>query len=209
MNEQLNTILICIPTYETVCPETFKAVYDLDVPEGFERPDFQFVKGYGCDIARNKCAKLAIEGNYTYLMFIDSDVVVPKKCLCHMTEYDCDICMGAYPRNNSATRQTEVFLDTAYNFYDENNVTLPMLEKFRSVSSRVNVKGGGMGCTLIKTSLFEKLSYPYFRYVQYDDGDTLSEDNYFCWQAKKRADALIQLDTRISCKHKSTGWLES
>lgn len=196
-------ILICVPTYESVCPETFKSIYDLEVPKSAERPDFEFVKGYGCALARNKSASMAVNQGYDYLMFVDSDIQLPVKSLTYMLEYDCDVCMGIYPRRNNSSGKTEVFLETAYNFYDENNLNAKNIPEN---IARVNIKGGGMGCALIKTSVFKHMNYPYFEYVQYDDGTTLSEDNYFCWQAKTKAGALIQLDTRVKCKHKSAVW---
>lgn len=196
------SVLICIPTYESIAPETFKSVYDQECNEVHGRPLFDFVKGYGCAQARNKAAKEAIDCGVDYLMFVDSDVILPSNALNCLLQYDSDICVGIYPRRNTSNGQTEVFLNTSYNFQDDNNLNLNSIPS----DIRIGVKGGGMGCACIKTSLFKKLEYPYFKYVEYDDGSTLSEDNYFCWRAAE-AGAKIQCDTRVRCKHKSETWL--
>lgn len=47
----------------------------------------------------------------------------------------------------------------------------------------IDVKGGGLGIALIKVRVFEKLPYPYFKFVTYSNDTVLSEDLYFCNQA--------------------------
>ena len=48
----MSKILIAIPTFENIMPETFKSIYDLD-PCGNEL-SFEFVKGYDCARARSE-----------------------------------------------------------------------------------------------------------------------------------------------------------
>ena len=199
-------VLVCIPTYENIMPETFKSVYGLKEPESQGRPLFDYVKGYGCAQARNKCAKEALEYkdkyNIEYLMFVDSDVILPEDALVHMTEGDADVVLGIYPRKNTTTGQTEIFLPAERDFTDKNNLNLANVPD----EPRIAIKGGGMGCALIRVDLFERMEYPYFKYVEYEDGATLSEDNYFCWMAGKIG-AKIECDTRVRCWHRSTQWV--
>lgn len=196
------SVLICIPTYENITPETFKSIYGLEPDTVQGRPMFDFVKGYGCAQARNKCANEALNYNFDYLMFVDSDIILPCKTLIYMLEGNADIVLGVYPRKNSTTGQTEIFLPGDDNFTDKNNLNISNLNV---LDDRITVKGGGLGCALIKCDLIRKMNYPYFRYVEYDDGSVLSEDNYFCWTAGKLG-ANIQCDTRVRCKHKFTMW---
>lgn len=197
------SVLICIPTYETITPETFKSVYGLSIDPEQGRPMFDFVKGYGCAQARNKCAKEAMEYGFDYLMFVDSDVILPNDALVNMLQGDADIVLGIYPRKNTSTGQTEVFLPSEKDFTDKNNLNLSALKNY---GNRFEIKGGGLGCALIKTDLFKGMQYPYFKYVEYDDGSVLSEDNYFCWQAAQIG-AKIECDQRVRCFHKTTGWI--
>jgi hypothetical protein len=39
-------ILIAVPTYENIVPETFKSIYNLEIPDGCDAV-FEFVRGYG------------------------------------------------------------------------------------------------------------------------------------------------------------------
>lgn len=205
--------LICIPTYQTVEPNTFKSIYDLVVPEGCCRPDVEFILGYGCAQARNKCANMAMERGYDYLMFVDSDVTLPSTALHFLLQYPKDIVVGVYPRRNTYPKRTEVFLNTSYDFLDENNLAVSDVPTFYDTPSfelsedkcRLDVKGGGLGCALINVNLFAKMAYPYFRYVEYESGLTLSEDNYFCWKASELG-ATIQCDYRVRCAHKFSSW---
>lgn len=196
------SVLICIPTYETITPETFKSVYGLSINPEQGRPMFDFVKGYGCAQARNKCAKEAMEYGFDYLMFVDSDVILPDDALVNMLQGDADIVLGIYPRKNTTTGQTEIFLPGVKDFTDKNNLNLSNVPE----EDRIPIKGGGMGCALIRVDLFEQMEYPYFKYVEYENGSTLSEDNYFCWMAGKLG-ATIECDTRVRCLHRSTQWI--
>lgn len=167
------------------------------------RAMFDFVKGYGCAQARNKCAKEALEYNFDYLMFVDSDVILPDDAMVNMLQGDADIVLGIYPRKNTTTGQTEIFLPGVKDFTDRNNLNLADIPN----QDRIAIKGGGLGCALIKCSLFNKLEYPYFKYVEYDNGATLSEDNYFCWKSGQIG-AKIECDTRVRCQHRWVKWIQ-
>ena len=147
-------------------------------------------------MARNKLAQEALDYGMDYVLMVDSDIILPSSTLVHMLEQPVDICLGVYPRKNTATGQTEIFKKGFYNFTDKNNLNASEIEE----PGRLDIKGGGLGCALINTEVFRKIPYPWFKYVQYDTGDVLSEDNYFCCIA---ADAgfSIQADTRIRCGH--------
>lgn len=190
-------ILICVPTYETICPETFKSIYGLEVPRHYAHPMFDFVKGYDCARARNIAAKESLEYDFEYLLFVDSDCIIPKQTLQYFLEQPVDICLGVYPRKNTETGQTEIFKLGGRDFVDSNNLNVAELG---FLPSRLDIKGGGLGCALICTEVFKHLQYPFFKYVEYDNGSVLSEDNYFCNKASE-AGFTIQVDTRVRCSH--------
>ena len=75
------SIGIYVPTYDSVCPETFKSIYLQQIPEGHDRILFDFVKGYACDAARTRCAIKALDSGVDYLMFVDSDIVLATRIL--------------------------------------------------------------------------------------------------------------------------------
>ena len=48
-------ILIAVPTFETIYPDTYKSIFDLD--KGDHEVLFEFVRGYDCATARNSIAQ--------------------------------------------------------------------------------------------------------------------------------------------------------
>ena len=185
-------ILIAVPTFETIMPETFKSIYGMRASK--YGPLFDFVTGSDCAKARNEIAKEAIAGGFDYVLMIDSDVVAPNDTLERFLEYPGAIILGLCPRKNTKEKRCEIYRLGSDGFQDHYNYTdLPE-------APRIIVKGGGLACALIKTDVFQRLEYPYFRYVEYSNGETLSEDLYFCTKAAE-AGIAIQADTRVRCGH--------
>ena len=184
-------ILIAVPTFESITPETFKSIYGLRSEEDLF---FDFVKGYDCAEARNRIAQKAIDGGFDYVLMVDSDTIVPEDTLELMLEKPVDICLGVCPRKNTKDGKTAITRldsekwDGSY-YYNE----LP--------EGRAEVKAGGFACALIKTDLFRHVTEPWFRYAIFDDGTMLSEDFYFCNNARWIAHAVIECDFRIRCGH--------
>ena len=188
-------VLVAVPTFENILPETFKSIYGLTIPDGVNVM-FDFCKGYDCAKARNEIAKEAVKYGFDYVLMVDSDIILPSNTLQHMLEEPVDICLGVYPRKNTSTGQTEIFKLGYKNFTDENNLNISEIVD----PGRMDIKGGGLGCALIKVSLFKALPNPWFYYMIYPNGDVLSEDNYFCDKASKKG-FKIQVDTRVRCGH--------
>ena len=185
-------ILIAVPTFETILPETFKSIYALNT-KGHD-VDFDFVKGYDCARARNEIAKRAMEGNYDYVLMVDSDIIIPENTIECLLQSPVDIVYGFCPRKNTTEKKSTVYKIGKPNFEDcylfDN---LPAL-------TRVEVKGAGAACAMIKTDIFRKLKYPWFKYVSYPNNTYLSEDLYFCAEAGK-AGYVMWADTRVRCGH--------
>lgn len=183
-------ILIAIPTFETIQPEVFKAVYDLR--DAGHELSFEFVRGYDCAVARNKISVLA-KGTYDYVLMVDSDTIIPPDTLELMLDTDVDICLGVCPRKNTKEGETAMVKMTDMSYrdfyhYDE----LP--------AEKTEVKGGGFACALIKTTVLTALDYPYFQYVTNEDCSTFSEDFYFCQHARLYGYQVI-MDPRVKCGH--------
>ena len=196
----MNKILIAIPTFESILPETFKSVYGLKVPANCSC-QFDFVKGYDCARARNEIAKEAIQYEFDYVLMVDSDMILPNNTLVSMFRDPKDICLGVYPRKNTSTGQTECFKANQKDYIDV--YTYDELDQFQR--GYVEIKGGGFVCTLMQTDVFHNLDYPYFKYVVYGSGDVLSEDNYFCGSAIA-AGYKVYMDTNVRCGHSIRGF---
>lgn len=184
------SVLIAVPTFETIAPECFKAIYHLK-GDGLS---FDFVKGYDCAKARNEIVKKALDGGFDYVLMIDSDVVIPEDALEKLMDPPTDICFGVYPRKNNPS-ETELFKDGTFDF--KNRYSAEDLDGIGS--DRIQVKGSGFGCALIKTDVFQEMNYPWFEFLSHGNNTFLSEDLNFCLKASVRYQ--IMADLRVRCGH--------
>ncbi len=192
-------ILIAVPTYENILPDTFKSIYGLQKPTGFIVM-FDFVRGYHCARARNLIADEAINYGFDYVLMVDSDMLIPSNALTSMLKDHVDVCLGCYPRKNTHNGTLELFKLGQKDF-----VKTYSYDEIKAQGGKIDVKGGGFGCALIRVEAMKQITKPYFKYVEYDSGDVLSEDNYFCGQMA-RAGFKIQADTDVMCGHSIRGF---
>ena len=206
----MDKILIAVPTFENITPDTFKAVWDME--KGGNEVDFEFVRGYDCATARNRIAQMAIDGGYDYLMMVDNDVTPPKDALVNLLEHDAECVSGYYLHRNADNMPSDRTCvcklndDSGipyFNYPLESEYTKSELANMRERGEHlVEIHGGGMGCVLIKTSVFSQVRYPWFDWVNYSDDNRgmLSEDLYFCEKIRKRK-IKRYVDTRVACGH--------
>lgn len=183
-------ILIAVPTFETIEPEVFKAIYNLRSEHELH---FDYVRGYDCAIARNEIGKLAQAEGYDYVLMVDSDTIIPPDTLELMLDTPVDVCLGVCPRKNTKDGKSAIIKLGDESFHNSFCYSELPEEKTR-------VKGGGFACALVKTSVFTYMDYPYFQYVTNEDWSTLSEDYYFCQNASLMG-VEIWMDPRVRCGH--------
>lgn len=185
-------VLVAVPTYESVEPETFKSIWDLD-PCGHELT-YDHVRGYGAARARNLIGAMCLDGGYDAVLMVDSDVVLPPDAMGLLLEGECPVVLGAYPRKGE-TAGSELFVGGVRDFTEANRVRFADMP-----DGRFPVKGGGFGCALVRASALRRLPRPWFRYVENPDGSVLSEDLYFCCQCSSHG-LRIEGDGRVRCAH--------
>lgn len=204
----MSKILLAVPTFETICTETYKSLWDMD--KGGNEVVLECVSGYDCATARNQIAKLAVDRGADYTFMVDSDVVVPRDALIHLLDGEYDVALGyCCQRNNYAGRTTIYRLrrDDGTDYYDYEPDSAYTTSELHSMAAnginKVRIHGGGMACALIKTDVFRTLDYPWFYFVNYSNSSVLSEDLYFCELCKSK-DIAISVDTRVGCGHRFT-----
>ena len=203
-------ILIAVPTFENITPDTYKSIWDLD--KGGNEVSFEFVRGYDCATARNRIAQKTLDGGYEYVLMVDNDVVLPKDVLVNLLDEPVDVCLGYYAHRDgdniyrgrtSVCKYADKHGFPMYNYPLESEYTASEMKAMIAKGmKKVRIHGGGMGCALIRAEMFRKLQYPWYDWVNYPDEHRgmLSEDLYFCELCKK-AEIPVYTDVRAGCGH--------
>lgn len=195
----MSKVFIAVPTFESIYPDTFKSIYGLD--KAGQWCVFDFVRGYDCATARNNIAKQSKFEEADYVLMVDSDVVLPSDALKNMLEDPKDVVLGWYAHRDGVYdgRSSICKLGEPLNYTWQASCN-ELNELASKGINRIQVHGGGMGCALIKTDVFDRIKFPYFSWVNYNDGSVLGEDLFFCEQLKN-VGINIYADTRVGCGH--------
>ena len=203
-------ILIAVPTFENIYPDTFKSIYDLD-PDGHDL-QFEFVRGYDVATARNRIVIKAQELGVDYVLMVDNDVQIPNDALISLMDDPKEVVLGYYahrgPDNRYSGRTCICRLlqpdGTPYfNYPLESEFTAEEMKQMRDEGrKKIRIHGGGMGCALISMDVFRRTQYPWYDWVNYKGKNRgmLSEDLYFCEKCKAE-NIPIFTDTRVACGH--------
>ena len=187
----MKRILIAVPTNKNIESDTFKSIYDLRVPNGYET-QLEFFYGYQVDQIRNLIAEWG--KHYDFVLHVDSDIILPNDTLEKLISYDKDVVSGVYVQRNE-NNTPEIFLDNPHTGGLDHAVLAALPHGL------VQVGGCGFGCVLVKGEVYKTLEYPHFLYKPaIDHKNTISEDTYFCQKA--RANGFeVWADTSLMCDH--------
>lgn len=203
-------ILIAVPTFETIYPDTYKSIWEMD--KCGHEVLFEFVRGYDVATARNRIVQKAMDLNTDYVLMVDNDVVLPKDLLYIMLGEETDVVLGYYAHRDNdniyrgSTCVYKLYQDDGsyyYNYPLESEYTAEELQRLNESGEwRVQIHGGGMGCAFIRTNVFRRIEYPWYDWVNYADDNRgmLSEDLFFCERCKA-AGIPIYTDARAACGH--------
>ena len=203
-------ILIAVPTFETIFPDTYKSIWNLD--KCGHEVQFEFVRGYDVATARNNIAQMALDTGADYVLMVDNDVVLPTDALKLLLEDPKDVCIGYYAHRGNdnlyhgrtcACKLKDENGEEYYHYPLESEYSGQEMKDRASAGIRkIEIHGGGMGCALIRTDVFRKTVYPWYDWVNYGDANRgmLSEDLYFCTQCRIHR-IPIYADVRVACGH--------
>ena len=205
-------ILIEVPTYDgRISQATSESLWRLD--RCGHVVDYRPRPGYGCDMARNRIAADAICAGYDRVLMVDNDIAFKPDALGNLLEHDAPVAMGYYVNRHPRGNEQLVCaykLGFGWDMYDTGE-----LREFRDKGVKsIRIKGGGMGFCLLKTEVFERVRFPWYKWSDFafkrheaddvygcrDDFTSGGEDIEFC---NKLASAGIPvlLDTRVYCGH--------
>lgn len=155
-------------------------------------------KGVAVDSIRNNSIIESIETGATHLLQLDIDHTYPEDIILRLLEHDKDFVCGITSKRNNPYTQTQ-FKDASLDLVGvEENVC-----KFEGNEGLVKIGATGMVGSLIKTSIFKNMDYPYYaRKHKIRDNKFIEtgEDIYFCRQLLKH-NINLWCDTSLSYPH--------
>lgn len=205
-------ILIEVPTYDgRISQATSESLWRLDTC-GHD-VDYKPRTGYGCAMARNRIAADALNARYDYVLMVDNDISLPQDALKCLLEHDADVALGWYLNRyaRGESRYTTLYkLGGGWHMYEASE-----LAALRDAGQyAIDVKGGGLGCALIRTEVFERLEFPWFEWKDLGYEDCFAVDVYGCadrfqsggediefCNACRYEGIRITADTRVACGH--------
>lgn len=189
-----NKILLAIPTDGGLHARTSACAALLA-----QRPDTDYitVTGRPADYARNGAVRLFGENpEYTHLFFLDSDTEPPLDVIDRLLAVDSPLAVGCYALLMPEGLRWALSIrgdDGRYRLLKE----LPYPDR------PFNVDAAGAGCLLIRRDVFDKVKWPWFKWVEHADGAQMSEDVYFFDQCRAAGIPLV-CDPRVRCYHYKT-----
>jgi 2-polyprenyl-3-methyl-5-hydroxy-6-metoxy-1,4-benzoquinol methylase len=193
-------LAICIPLYGSIPANFFinfmNRIHELYTNGRNYEVRIHMKQGQPVDLVRNELVNMALQYNCDYIMFIDSDMILPPKAIDNLIDMNVDIASGLY------FSKGKPFLPVARIYQDDKHFYLEDFEFDRILE----VDGVGLGCCLIKSEIFKKIKYPWFKFNWSEwkgQIGQLAEDLYFFDEAKKLG-YKVYLNTGITCNHFGT-----
>jgi len=139
----------------------------------------------------------------THILFVDADVLPRSNTLKRLMSHDKDIVTGVYHINKKGELLWSVSRGDPYG---EAN-SFRGIERDALPNNPFKVKSCGFGIVLVKTGVFDKLEWPYWKDELAPGVIVISEDIYFCKKAQA-AGYDIWCDPKVKCNHiRMTGLL--
>jgi len=120
-------------------------------------------------LGRNQCAEAAKLAGTTHLLFLDSDMVFPADTVTRLLQHNKDIVGSVY------AQRTPPFHPLGVTHEGEHIHVTNGLRRMTIIPT---------GCLMIRMSVFEKLSKPWFS-TRVEGEKLVGEDYYFCEKAVK------------------------
>lgn len=158
-------------------------------------PDVCFLeaRGRGLAVERTRLVKRAMEEtDAEYFFFLDDDVIPPSNVLTALLSHQKPIVCGIYwTREPKKCRCPAAYVERGTG---PNTRYVPIsLERGKRL---VEVDYAGLGCALIRRSIFEKLSAPWFEYKIHH-----GEDFYFFEKVARETGVKPLIDMDVKCRH--------
>lgn len=199
MNE--HRVLIAVPTMSTV-PAGFFACFSELRTNGMAR--LGVVSNSLVYEARNSLAINAVESGCDYILWLDSDMMVPPDTLLRLLqdaeETGAEYVSGlyftrAFPVRPMITKTIEWEQDAETG---EAHNTVELYTDYPK-DSVFEIDGGGFGCVLTSVNLIADVT-EHFKGSPFAPLPTFGEDFSFCWRVKQLGRKML-CDSHVKCRH--------
>ena len=156
---------------------------------------FAVTLGFFAENQREHLVEKAKEIGADYMLWLDSDMAFPATTALRLLGHKKSVVAANY------VRRQPPFKGVAYEKIGDWQNPLP----YEIQDDLVEVEGIGMGCMLVKTSILDEITQPYFEFGWTpESNDWLGEDMYFC-QKIAEAGHKIYVDTALSMETRHMG----
>ncbi len=153
---------------------------------GYPAPGHQIMidklEGGSISLARNLLAQNAIKAKADYMLFLDTDMLFPRDTLARLLSHGKEV-VGCVYRKRKAP-------------YTQNGI--PEIDFSCEQSALREMETLPGGCLLIKTSVFDKLKFPYFAEHYHGGHDILTPEDYYFSLRAREAGFQVWCDTKLS-----------
>ena len=138
---------------------------------------------------RNNIVVKALQLGCTHIMCLDGDMVYPPDTITRLLAHNVEI-VGALTFKRFPNFEPLLFAGEQHNMWLMDPIPDGLVE----------VTATGTACLLIKTSVFDKVDYPWFEFINDKEANRVGEDINFCYNASN-AGIPIYVDTTIRTEH--------
>ena len=153
--------------------------------------------------SQNVARRMAIDGDYDYMMSLESDILPPKDCIQRLVSHGKDVVTGLYHIGDLAKGQrvpciTLKSWNETLGAYGTRLLAADEWAKY-IYNGLQRVEAGGFGCCMIHNSVFKEIGFYYF-----DEHQGHSDIFFFndCFRRK----IAVYVDTNIVCEHDNQIW---
>jgi GT2 family glycosyltransferase len=147
--------------------------------------------------ARNKAVATFLQDDYTHLLFVDEDVLVPGDTIVRLGEVGGAIACGCYPGTKAPDDRPHMFIPYIM-------ICIDGLWRQKWFKGIKECEGAGTGCMLIERQVFETLGYQWFDWPMWlnEQGQMqhYSDDIDFCRRARD-AGFKVYAHGDVRCGH--------
>jgi len=137
---------------------------------------------------RENLINQAIEVKSEWVLWLDSDMMFPPTTLLRLLAHNQDIVACNYMKRSYPFKSV-AFMDT-----NDWESWVPL----QSEDELLNIEAIGMGCVLMRTSVFEKLNRPYFEYTYQPKTKDWGGEDFTLFKKLNGVGIQLKVDTNLS-----------